>query len=329
MTLESARESRWFSRAILFAAAAAVLTALGLGGTAVGDLLSPILGLRDPAQEAGFGRDLAVGLVLAAAFIANLEFLRLLLFRHQVLVVWAELLALFYGFVLTFDRDFGVIFEVGRSGVSNLYFLVTTGAFTTLYVSLIAIAIACLLALAGALGKLSSNGAAYAVATFYISFFRGTPLLLQVVLIYTGLAQLGFVLEAVPAGIAALSLCYGAYMAEIFRAGIEGVPRGQHEAAKALGVPEGLIFRKVVFPQAMRLIVPPTGNQFIAMLKDSSLVSVVGVWELTRTAQILGKRDFQVFEFLIAAAVIYWIMSVVFEVLQSRLEAYYGKGQRR
>jgi polar amino acid transport system permease protein len=301
---ELARESAWFSRAAIFLVAAVLLTAFGLGGTAAGDLLAPLFGPRDPAVEAGFGRDLTVGLLLAAAFVLNLEFIRLLLFRYQVLVVWAELLLVFYGFVLSFDRDFGVIFEVNRSGVSNLYFLITTGAFTTIYVSLIAIAIACVLALAGALGTLSSNGAAYAISTFYISFFRGTPLLLQVVLIYTGFAQLGFVLEAVPAGITALSLCYGAYMAEIFRAGIEGVPAGQREAAKALGVPSGLIFRKIVFPQAMRLIVPPTGNQFIAMLKDSSLVSVVGVWELTKTAQVLGKRDVQVFEFLFAAAVI-------------------------
>jgi polar amino acid transport system permease protein len=327
---ELARENPWLSRAALFLLVAAALTALGLGGTAAGDLVAPIFGPRDPQVAAGFGRNLLVGVMLAGAFVANLEFIRLLLFRMQVLVVWAELLLLFYGFALSFERDFGVIFEVGdRSGVSNLYFLITTGAFTTIYISLIAISISCVLALLGALGKLSSNGAAYAVATFYISFFRGTPLLLQVVLIYTGFAQLGFVLEAVPAGITALALCYGAYMAEIFRAGIQGVPGGQREAAKALGLPVDLIFRKIVFPQAMRLIVPPTGNQFIAMLKDSSLVSVVGVWELTKTAQVLGKRDFQVFEFLIAAAVIYWIMSVVFEVLQSRLEAYYGKGDRR
>jgi polar amino acid transport system permease protein len=327
---ELARENPWLSRAALFLLVAAALTALGLGGTPVGDLFAPIFGPRDPQVAAGFGRNLLVGVMLAGAFVANLEFIRLLLFRMQVLVVWAELLLLFYGFALSFERDFGVIFEVGdRSGVSNLYFLITTGAFTTIYISLIAISISCVLALLGALGKLSSNGAAYAVATFYISFFRGTPLLLQVVLIYTGFAQLGFVLEAVPAGITALALCYGAYMAEIFRAGIQGVPGGQREAAKALGLPVDLIFRKIVFPQAMRLIVPPTGNQFIAMLKDSSLVSVVGVWELTKTAQVLGKRDFQVFEFLIAAAVIYWIMSVVFEVLQSRLEAYYGKGDRR
>ncbi len=325
-----ARENPWRSRAIILGIATAVLTAIGLGSTVVGDLFAPLLGVRDPEVPAGLGRDLLVGLVLGVAFVANLEVIRLLPFRLQVLLVWAELLLLFYGFVLSFDRDFGVVFEVGaRSGVSNLYFLITTGAFTTIYVSLIAIAIACVLALAGALGKLSRNGMAYAVATFYISFFRGTPLLLQVVLIYTGFAQLGFVLEAVPAGIAALALCYGAYMAEIFRAGIEGVPDGQREAARALGVPDGLIFRKIVFPQAMRLIVPPTGNQFIAMLKDSSLVSVVGVWELTKTAQVLGKRDFQVFEFLIAAAVIYWVMSVGFELLQARLEAYYGKGQGR
>lgn len=326
---ELAREIPWLSRAVLFVLAAAALTAMGLGGTAAGDLVAPLFGPRDPAAEVGFGRDLLVGVMLAGALLANLEFLRLLLFRWQVVVVWGELLLLFYGFVLSFDRDFGVVFEVGRSGVSNLSFLITTGAFTTIYISLIAIAIACVLALLGALGKLSRNGAAYAVATFYISFFRGTPLLLQVVLIYTGFAQLGFVLEAVPAGITALSLCYGAYMAEIFRAGIVGVPGGQQEAAKALGLPNDLIFRKIVFPQAMRLIVPPTGNQFIAMLKDSSLVSVVGVWELTKTAQVLGKRDFQVFEFLIAAAVIYWVMSVVFELVQARLEAFYGKGHKR
>src|SRR3546814_14529647 len=105
--------------------------------------------------------------------------------------------------------------------------------YTTLFRS------ACVLALLGALGKLSRNGAAYAIATFYISFFRGTPLLLQVVLIYTGLAQLGFVLEAVPAGITALPLCYGASMAEIFRAGLVGVAPGQREAADRKSVVEG------------------------------------------------------------------------------------------
>ena len=181
------------------------------------------------------------------------------------------------------------------------------------------------------MGRLSKSGPAYAIATFYISFFRGTPLLLQVFLIYQGLPTLGpaFALDAVPSGIIALSLCYGAYMAEIFRAGIQGVPPGQREAAAALGLKPGLTFRKIVFPQAMKLIVPPTGNQFIAMLKDSSLVSVMGVWELTKTAQLLGKRDFTVFEMLIAAAIVYWAMSIVFELIQSRIEAHYARDQKR
>jgi polar amino acid transport system permease protein len=185
--------------------------------------------------------------------------------------------------------------------------------------------------MAAALARLSKSGPAYAVSTFYTSFFRGTPLLLQVYLIYLGLPTLGrqFALDAVPSGIIALSLCYGAYMAEIFRAGILGVPHGQRDAAMALGLPPGLTFRKIIFPQAMRLIVPPTGNQFIAMLKDSSLVSVMGVWELTKTAQIIGKRDFRVFEMLIAAAIIYWVMSICFELIQSRIERHYGKGYVR
>ncbi|MEE8544801.1 MAG: amino acid ABC transporter permease, partial [Alphaproteobacteria bacterium] len=165
--------------------------------------------------------------------------------------------------------------------------------------------------------------------TFYISFFRGTPLLLQVYLIYLGLPQLGLTLEAVPSGIIALSLCYGAYMAEIFRAGIEGVPVGQREAAKALGLREGPIMRKIVMPQAMRLIVPPTGNQFIAMLKDSSLVSVLGVQELMFLARTQGRAEFRHVEMLITAAIIYWIISLVFELMQARIETYYGKGYQR
>src|SRR5690606_8838959 len=155
-------------------------------------------------------------------------------------------------------------FETSATGQTNLAYLITTGAVTTLYVSLISIGIACCFAMAAALARLSDSGPAYALSTFYISFFRGTLLLLQVYLIYLGLPQLGsqFAMSAVPSGILALSLCYGAYLAEIFRAGIEGVPHGQRDAAMALGLPKGLTFRKVIFPQAMRLIVPPTGNQF-------------------------------------------------------------------
>ena len=305
---------------------------MGLADTSAGGLLAPLLGgATGPGTEPGMFLDILTGVLLAGVVLVNILVLRVLPFSIQVAVVWIELLLLFVWLVNSFNRDLGVWFEAADDGTTNLSYLITTGAVTTLYVSLISIAFACMLAMAAALARLSKSGPAYAIATFYISFFRGTPLLLQVYLIYLGLPTLGrqFALDAVPSGIIALSLCYGAYMAEIFRAGIVGVPYGQRDAAAALGLPGGLTFRKIIFPQAMRLIVPPTGNQFIAMLKDSSLVSVMGVWELTRTAQIIGRRDFQVFEMLIAAALIYWVMSICFELIQSRIEAYYGRGDVR
>ncbi len=126
--------------------------------------------------------------------------------------------------------------------------------------------------------------------------------------------------DAVPAGITALSLCYGAYMTEIFRAGIQSIPRGQWEASRALGFKFSLIMRKIILPQAVPIIVPPTGNQFIAMLKDSSLVSVLGVWELMYLARTLGQRDFRHMEMLLTAAMIYWALTIVLEVIQARLK---------
>ena len=295
------------------------LTALDLGDSVFGRLLAPAIG--EPAAAGWHGR-LAVAAVLSAALVLNLALLRLLPFAAQVALVWAELLLLALAFFHSFDLSLPFI-------ASRVGFLITQGAFTTVYISLLSILIASLIALLAALARLSGNGPAYAVATFYISFFRGIPLLMQVYLIYLGLPQLGFVVDAVPAGVTALALCYGAYMAEIFRAGILAVPRGQREAAASLGLAPGLTLRKIVLPQAMRLIVPPTGNQFIAMLKDSSLVSVVGVWELMFLARTQGRSEFRHLEMLITAALIYWLLSVVFELIQSRVERHYGKSDPR
>ncbi|WP_429485777.1 amino acid ABC transporter permease [Paraburkholderia youngii] len=127
---------------------------------------------------------------------------------------------------------------------------------------------------------------------------------------------------------AALSLCYGAYMTEIFRAGIQSIPKGQWDAARALGLSHGMMMRLVILPQALRVIIPPTGNQFIAMLKDSSLVSVVGVWELTYVATTEGQREFRHMEMLISASVIYWLLSMVLEVIQSRIERRFRRSAR-
>ncbi|MES0884537.1 amino acid ABC transporter permease [Roseibium sp. SCP14] len=238
--------------------------------------------------------------------------------KHQMMIVWAELLVLFLLFFYSFDLEISFILE-------KLPFLLTRGVTTTLYVSLISIVVAFTLALIGSISKLSDNGIAMGIASFYTSFFRGVPLLAQLFLIYLGLPQIGIIVDPVPAGIAALSLCYGAYMTEIFRAGMQSIEKGQWEAAAALGLQKALAFRKVVLPQAFKIIIPPTGNSFIAMLKDSSLVSVVGVWDLMYVARAQGRADFRILEMLITAALIYWILSIMLELVQSRLERHFSK----
>ncbi len=307
--------SRFRRPALIFAVSFFLLATANVGGGFFGELIAP-------AAEAGWHTRIAAALVLSLIIVANLEGLRYLPFRWQVGIVWCELLFLALAFFNSFGLSYDFIW-------SRLPFLITQGAFTTIYISMAAIAISFVIALIGALAKLSKNGVGYGISTFYISFFRGTPLLLQVYLIYLGLPQLGFIVDAVPAGIAALSLCYGAYMAEIFRAGIEAIPAGQQEAGRALGLRDSIIMRKIILPQAIRIVVPPTGNQFIAMLKDSSLVSVMGVWELMFLARTQGRSEFKHLEMLTTAAVIYWMISMVFELIQSRIERHYGKSSLR
>jgi len=313
-------DQRWLLRLLLFLAVVLAAAAIDLTNTALGRALLPAFG-STIGVDGGLSARILIGIVLGVLALLNLSLLRLLPFRWQVLLMWAELLLLFLAFFASFDLSYPFIW-------SRLIFLIQAAG-VTVYVSLLSIFIACLLALMGALARLSRSGPAFGIATFYISFFRGTPLLLQVYLIYLGLPQIGLTLPAVPSGVIALSLCYGAYMAEIFRAGMEGVPHGQREAARALGLKEGPILRKIVLPQAMRLIVPPVGNQFIAMLKDSSLVSVVGVWELTFLARTQGRAEFKHLEMLITASLIYWVMTICFEMIQARIEAHYGKGDQR
>jgi polar amino acid transport system permease protein len=306
-------------RALIALAAFAFFLWLDLRQSLVGELLRPAIG--EPADSGWYGRA-AIALFVTLFLSANLYAIGLLPRRAQVPVVWTELLALFLLFFWSFGLDYGFIRE-------KIGFLLAVGATTTLYISLVSIAIASVIALAAALMKLSGSPVLYGISSFYISFFRGLPLLMQIYLIYLGLPQIGFVIGPVAAGITALSVCYGAYMAEIFRAGIQGVGKGQREAAFALGLSERVTFVKIIFPQAMRLIIPPTGNQFIAMLKDSSLVSVVGVWELTFLAKTQGKSEFKHIEMLITAAMVYWVMSICFELIQARIERHYGKGDVR
>ena len=263
---------------------------------------------------------------LAAGILSALP--RLFGFRVRLYLTWAALLALCVAFFLTFDLKFAVIVDkwpnlVGVNLGPNGFL---QGAALTLFLSVCSIIVSVLLGFLAALARLSSSAVAFGIATFYASFFRGTPLLIQILLIYLGLPQIGLVPGAITAGILALSLNYGAYLSEIFRAGILGVARGQREAALALGMRRGVIFWRIVLPQAMRTILPPTTNQFISMLKDSSLVSVMGVWEIMFLAQSYGRSSYRYIELLTAAAVIYWLLSIGLELIQARLERHYGKG---
>lgn len=267
---------------------------------------------------------------VSLALLVNVWILSKFSFRLQVFIAWAELLALFLLFFWSFDLSYAFIWSrlpfLFGFGLQNGFLM---GAALTIFICLVAILASTFLALIAAFGRLSKHGLAFGVSTFYTSFFRGTPLLLQILLIYLGLPQVGIVITPIPAAIIALALCYGAYSAEIFRAGILGVPAGQREAARALGLREGRIMHLIVLPQAMKLIVPPLGNQFIAMLKDSSLVSILGAWELMYMARTHGRAEFKYIEMLITAAMIYWLMSMLFESMQARLEKHYRKGDTR
>ncbi|MCP4238813.1 MAG: amino acid ABC transporter permease [Aestuariibacter sp.] len=297
----------------------ALFFAFNLTDTVIGEFLRPAIG--DPKTSGYFGR-FATALAVTFLLILNMIALSLMKLKLQIAIVWLELFLLFLAFFYLFDLSLSFM-------KTKIWFMISQGLFTTLYISAISIIIACLIAIVGAVAKLSSNGFAFAIASFYTSLFRGLPLLLQVYLIYMGMPQLGYVIEAVPAGIIALSLCYGAYMTEIFRAGIQSIPQGQWEASRALGFKFTLVMRRIILPQAVPIIIPPTGNNFISMLKDSSLVSVVGVWELMFLARTLGQRDFRNLEMLITAAMIYWAITVVLEIIQARIERHYRKQVQR
>jgi polar amino acid transport system permease protein len=173
----------------------------------------------------------------------------------------------------------------------------------------------------------------------YIWVMRGTPLLVQIVFIYTGLAaadifrfhdiDLGFLVVPgnVQAGIVALSLNEGAYMAEIIRAGIASVDIGQTEAAKSVGMTYGLIMRRIVLPQAARFIIPPLGNEFNAMLKNSTLVSVIGVQELLLSTETLTSATFRVFELYSVVALYFLTLTTGWGFVQRRVEAKFDEAK--
>jgi polar amino acid transport system permease protein len=202
------------------------------------------------------------------------------------------------------------------------------GIWMTLFLSITSILFAVILALFGALGRLSRNPYLNGVASLYVSLVRGTPLIVQIFFIYLGLPAMGIVVPEVPTGIIALSFNYGAYLTEVFRAGIQAVPHGQTEAARSLGMPERVVMRRVVLPQALRIVTPAVANDFIAMTKDTALVSVVGVQELLWRAQAAGRPYSTTFQTIAVAAGAYWVLTIILSFFQGRLEKRMAQGDR-
>lgn len=177
-----------------------------------------------------------------------------------------------------------------------------------------------------ALMRLSERRALQAFAAFYCWFFRGTPLLVQLLIIYTGLPLIGLRLDVWEAALIGISLNEGAYLSEIVRAGILSVARGQREAALALGLHRGQVFRLVTWPQALRVMIPPLGNSVNGLLKTTSIASVISVDELLRRTQLLIQERFLVLELFTVAALYYLLMTTLWDMVQRRLERRYGRG---
>ncbi|MBM3146718.1 MAG: amino acid ABC transporter permease [Actinobacteria bacterium] len=234
--------------------------------------------------------------------------------------------------------------------MQDWFWFIARGAIVTVQLTVISIVLASILALFGALGRLSRKMSyrqawakyqswgylarmtlgriPYWIATFYTSLFRGTPLLLQIIVIYTVTPQViqyfglpdKYNPPAFWSGVAALSLNYGAYLTEVFRAGIQAVPKGQSEAAWALGMSSWQTEKRIVLPQAFKIVIPAVGNDFIALIKDTSLVSVITVEELLRRSQLAGAATYNPLSTLLVAAAFYWALTIFFSFWQAKLE---------
>jgi polar amino acid transport system permease protein len=258
-----------------------------------------------------------------------------LIHAAKICLVWIGLVALLGVGLL------GLRFDPAYA--AEHYMFVLQGAGTTIGVSLASIVFATVLALLGALGRLSRNAIAQGISGFYVSIIRGSPLLIQIYIIYLGLPQVGrqldtlgftqmgrlLTLTAIQSGILALSLNYGAYMAEIFRAGIQSIGHGQREAALSIGMSNWQILRRIILPQAIRIIIPDIGNQFIAMQKDSAQVSVMGIWEITYRANRFARQDSKFMEMFLVAAGSYWILTIISSWLESGLERRMARAYER
>lgn len=242
------------------------------------------------------------------------------------------LLGVLFAWLITAEGNYATIFAALRQGVV-----------VTLWVSFVAFALAIALGLIVALGRLSRHRVLREIATFYIEVVRGIPVLVLLFYVaFVGAPQLIFLWNwvfAVPIergwfpalsvrdfdmtwrAITALTISYSAFIAEIFRAGIEAVPRGQVEAAESLGLKRRQAMRLVVLPQAVRIVIPPLGNDFVAMIKDSALVSALGVQDITQLGKVYSASTFLFFETYNVVAYLYLVMTISLSLIVRWIEA--------
>jgi polar amino acid transport system permease protein len=183
------------------------------------------------------------------------------------------------------------------------------GAVITIAVSLLAFSLAMVSGLAIGIARISRVAPLRVVSACYIQFIRGTPLLLQLFFIYYVLPYAGIVLSPFVSGAIGLTLNYAAYMAEVFRSGIQAIPKGQWEAGSSVGMSRSLLMRRIILPQAIRIIVPPIGNFFVSIFKDSALVSVITMRDLMFSGELLASATYKHFEIFAMVAVIYFCIS--------------------
>lgn len=193
------------------------------------------------------------------------------------------------------------------------------GILVTFEVTVFAIVLALMLGLVTGLGRISKNRVVNAIASTYVEVVRGIPLLVQLFYIYYALGRFVKVPDMV-AAVIAMSVCYGAYMGEVFRAGIESIDKGQTEAARSLGFNGAQTMFYVILPQAWRTILPPVGNEFIALLKDTSLVSILAVADLLRRGREFASETFTYFETYTMIALVYLLITLILSKLVSIME---------
>ncbi|AML58048.1 Cystine ABC transporter, permease protein [Serratia rubidaea] len=199
------------------------------------------------------------------------------------------------------------------------------GAILTLQLSLGGMALGLILGFLLALMRLSHFWPLSWLSRIYVSLFRGTPLIAQLFMIYYGLPQFGIEFDPFPAALIGLSLNTAAYTSETLRAAISSIDKGQWEAAASIGMSPWQTLRRVILPQAARTALPPLGNSFIGLVKDTSLAATIQVPELFRQAQLITSRTLEVFTMYLAASLIYWLMATLLSALQNRLESHVNR----